>query len=100
MLVSPDGIDGSGYMYFGSNRCINFDKDIWFELGKSIRKRHRRVFQDHIKNIHNDIVKPFMVIILKYDKRIREMNDLVNYFPPPPMKGRWFKSYYWAVRNK
>ena len=73
-----DGVDSSGNMYLGTDRCLSSEKDIWFELGKSMRKKHRSVLQYHVRKIHNDIVKTFRVGILQYSKRVREMNDPEN----------------------
>ena len=49
-------------------------------------KKHRRVFQDHVKYIHNDIVKPSRVVILQYTKRVHDIHYIVKYLPPPSMK--------------
>ena len=65
------GTDANRNYYLGMDKCINFDKDIWFKLGKSMRKKHWSVFQDHVKYIHNDIVKPFRVGILQYAQHVR-----------------------------
>ena len=50
-------------------------------------RKDQNVYQDHMKYVHNDIVKPFKVKILRYDERVREMHDLVKYLTPPSMKG-------------
>ena len=71
-----DGVDGSGNMYLGQDRCLDFEKDIWFELGKSMWKKNRRDFREYVKYIHNDIVKPFRVGIILYTKHINSMNNL------------------------
>ena len=52
------GIESEGTDYSVAERCIEFEKDIWFKLGKSMWKKHQSVFQYHVKYIHNDIVKP------------------------------------------
>ena len=77
-MVNQYGIDVDGNYYLGADKCINFEKDTWFKLGKSMWKKHQSFFQDHIKYIHNNIVKPFRVVILQYDERVREMHDLAK----------------------
>ena len=57
-------------------------------LGKSVWKNHRSVFQDHVKYIHNDIVKPFIFFILQYAEHFHRIHNLENYLPPPSMKGK------------
>ena len=63
-------------------------------------KKNQSVFQDHVKYIHNDIVKPFIVVILQYAERVREMQDLENSLHPPSMKVVGFESASWYVRSK
>ena len=46
--------------------------------------------------IHNDIVKPFKIKILRYAERMCEMNDLANYLPPPSMKGKSAEADSWT----
>ena len=49
-------------------------------------KKHQRFFQDHVKYIHNDIVKPFIVDILQYAEHVCKMHDLAKYLPPSMIK--------------
>ena len=78
-----DGLDSYRTAYSDADRCIDFEKDIWFELGKRMWKKHWRVFQDHVIYIHNDITKPFRIGILQYANSVREMHNLEKYLPPP-----------------
>ena len=82
------------------DRSINSEKYIWFDLGKIVWKKHCSVFQDHIKYIHKDIVKPFQVAIIRYDDRVQEMHDPAKYLPPPLVKGKSYESDNWDVREK
>ena len=63
-------------------------------------RKHQSVYQDHLKYIHNDIVKPFRVGIIRYAERVQEMHGLAKYLPPPPMKGKNFDEASWKLRNK
>ena len=76
-------IDRLGDLVTGPECGAYFEKYLWFELVKSICRKHRSTFQDHIKYIHNNIVNPFRVGILQYSELIREMQDLFKYLPPP-----------------
>ena len=53
-----------------------------------------------MKYIHNYIVKPFKVKILRYAKRVSEMHDLAKYLPPPLMKGDSAKADNCIVYNQ
>ena len=67
----------------GAEHCNGTKEEIWFDLRKSICRKHWSTFQDHVKYIHNEIVKPFRVNILHYGERVREMHDIYKYLPPP-----------------
>ena len=41
-------------------------------------RKHQSVYQDNMKYVRNDIVKPFRVKILRYAKRVREMHELAK----------------------
>ena len=64
-------LDDYGVSYLRLDKCIDFETEIYFKLGKSMLKKHRSVFQDHVKYIHNDILKPLRVGILHYDERFQ-----------------------------
>ena len=63
-------------------------------------RKHRSNFQDHVKYIHNEILKPFIVGIIQYADHIHEMHDIGKYLPPSSMKGQEYDEAYWAVRDK
>ena len=63
-------------------------------------RKHRSVYQDHMKYIHNDIVKTFKEKILCYSERMREMHDLDKYLPASLMKGESAEAANWTVRNQ
>ena len=63
-------------------------------------KKHRSVIQDHVKYIHNDIVKPFRFGILQYSERVHEMHNLAKYLPPPSKKGVGFEEASGDVRDR
>ena len=83
-----------------TNKCVYFDKEVFFELGKCMWRNHHSVFQDHQKYIRDDVVKPFHVIILHYAERVQGMHSLEKYLPLPLMKGKSFKADNWKFREK
>ena len=58
---------------------------------------HRSVYQDHLKYVCNDIVKPFRFGILHYAERVMDMHDLGKYLPPPSIKGKRYEEDNWKV---
>ena len=82
------------------DKCVDFERGVWFELGECMWIKHRSVYQDHLKYICDDIVKPFRVRIPRYSDRVREMHDLVKYLPPPSMNVVSYEAANWKVRDQ
>ena len=96
-------MDTTGYVghpYLSIDKCVDFERKLWFKLGKCMWRKNRSVYQDHIKYGHNDIMKPFKVKMLRYAKRVREMHDLAKYLPQPSMKGESDMVDNWIFQNK
>ena len=63
-------------------------------------RKHRSIFQDHLKYIWNGIVKPFRVVILCYSERVQNMHGPGKYLFSPLMKGKSFDETSWKVSDK
>ena len=63
-------------------------------------EKHQIVYQDRMKYVYNDILKPFKVKIIRYAERVRDMHDLAKYLPPPSMKGDIAMADNWSIHNK
>ena len=74
-------VDSDGNVVTGEKIWAKFKKEFWFELGKSMWRKHSSIFQYHVKYIYNDIVKLFGVYILQNAKRVCEMNDIFRFLP-------------------
>ena len=98
-LAKSDGINDNWDAYMGLEKCVDFKKELWFELVKCMWSKHPSVFQNHLEYICNDIVKQFRVIILFYSERVQDIHYLAKYIPPPLMKGESFNEASWKVRN-
>ena len=61
--------------------------------------KHWSTFQDKVKYIQNNIVKPLRVIILQYTKHIPEIHELAKYLTPPSNKGDKYDQYNLIVHN-
>ena len=76
-----ENTDTTGYdrhAYLTLDKCVDFERELWFELVKCMWRNHRSVYQDHINCIRNDILKTFCVKIIRYNKHIIEMHDLAK----------------------
>ena len=83
----------------GEECCKYFEKEFWFELGKSMQKKQRSNFHDHMKYINNNIVKTFREIILQYADRFHDMHNPTIYLPKPSKNRDIFDQEYWRVCN-
>ena len=92
------GYDGHEYLTW--DKCIEFNRELWCELGECMWRKHQNVYQDHMKYICNDIVNTLKVKILYYAERVREMHELAKYLPPPSMKGEIYEAANYTVRNQ
>ena len=98
--AKTDNSGYDGYPYLANDKCVEFERELWFELGKCMWRKHRSVYQDHMKYVCNDIEKPFKVKILRYSESVREMHDLAKYLPPPSMKAESAMAANLYVRNE
>ena len=62
--------------------------------------KHRSVFQDPVKYIQNDILKPFRVDIIRYDELDCLMHNLAKYVPPRSIKGDDYDKIDWKFCDK
>ena len=53
------GYDGNPYL--ANDKYVDFERELWFELGKCIWIKHWIVYQDHMKYVRNNIFKPLKV---------------------------------------
>ena len=67
-----------GYDSLAKDKCLDFNRELWLELGQCMWRKHWSVYQDHMKYDRNDVVKPFKVKVLHYAKRVRDMHDLTK----------------------
>ena len=86
-----------GHYYLARDKCVDFGRELWFELVKFMWRKHRSVYQYHMKYVCNDTVKPFIFKILLYSERVRYMNNLANYLPLPSMKGESAEASNWMT---
>ena len=98
--AKSNGIGYDGDAYLGLEKCVDFEKELWFELGKAMCRKHQIVYQGHLKYIHSDIVKPFHVGILRYTERVQDMHDLAKQLPPLSIKGDGYESDNWKVHDE
>jgi hypothetical protein len=80
----------------GSESAKEFEKLLWFELGKLIWKDHRQVYYEHIEYLQQNICKPFKRTMVQNISRVREMCDYCIYLlQPPSLKGQDFLEAKW-----
>ena len=85
--------------YLARDKCVDFERELWFELGNCMWRKHQSIYQDHMNYVCNDTLKPFKIKILRYAERVSEMHDLAKYLPPPSMKGETSEADNWTLCN-
>jgi hypothetical protein len=84
----------------GNKSAEQFEKLLWFELGKLIWKDHRQVYHEHIEYLQQNINKPLKWPMIRYIGRFREMFDYCLYLQPHSFKDQSFKEACWDERDK
>ena len=59
--MKTDNIGYDGHDYLAMDKLVDFDRELWLELGKCMWRKHWIVYHNHMKYVCNDIVKPFKV---------------------------------------
>ena len=90
--TKKNGLAYDRYTYLRLKKYVNSEKEIWFDFGKAMWRKHRRVFQEHLNYIQNYTVKPFCAGIIRYAKRVKDMHDLAKHSTPSFDEGRWLRS--------
>ena len=90
-------VDKAGYLFNRPERWAYFHNWSWLDFGKSMWRKHWGKLQEHVKYIHNGIMKPFRVAILQYPDTVRNMHVLAKYPPPPSIESREYNEAYWSV---
>ena len=83
-----DLLDDGGYNIIAEDHYKNIEHNLWLQLGNSMRKNHRSVFNDHIKFVNNCIKKTYEVVMLHYTKILCEIHVIICSTPLTSKKGR------------
>ena len=62
--AKTDTIGYDGHPYLAIDKCVDFKRELWFKLEKYMWRKHQSIYQDNMKYVCNNIVKPFKVKIL------------------------------------
>ena len=76
--AKSDTIRYDRHAYLAIDKCVDFERELWFDLRKCMWRKNRSVYQDHMTYVRNDIVKLLKVKILCYDERMQEMHELAK----------------------
>ena len=98
--AKTDATEYDGHPYLANDKYVDFERELLFELGKCTWRNHWSVYQDHMKYVCNDTVKPFKVKILRYAEHVCETHDPEKYLPTPSMKGYSAIEANWSVCNE
>ena len=57
-----------------------------------IWKKHRSVFDDHLRYVQNDVTNTYKERIIKYTEFMHEMINLSQYLSPTCIKGEYYRN--------
>ena len=75
-MAKSDTIRYDGHAYLAIDKCVDYERELWFDLVKCMWRKYQTVYLDRMKYVRNDILKPFKVKILRYAKRVQKMHEL------------------------
>ena len=47
------------HAYLAMDKCVGFERELWFYLGKCTWRKHQSVYHEDLNYIRNYILKPF-----------------------------------------
>ena len=95
-----DTIGYEGHDYSARDKCVDFGRALWLELGDCMCRKHWSVYQDHMKYVRNENVKPFKIKTLRYSENVCEMHEIAKCLPTTLINGEIAMSDKWNVRNE
>ena len=69
-MAKSDTIRYDGHAYLAIDKCVDYERELWFDLVKCMWRKYQTVYLDRMKYVRNDILKPFKVKILRYTERV------------------------------
>ena len=79
--------------------CIRFERLVMFELGTRAWRTHNDAYDEHVRYLKNDIVKPITMSVQELILRFEDMYLLKDFIQPPSKKGQTASEANWIRRN-
>ena len=85
LKTEPDQENGpvNKNLLTGAECCTEFDRMVNFEIGKQAWETPHEVYEDHLRYLSNDIVKPLAMSVTELVLRFDRMYALKKFLPPP-----------------
>ena len=62
----------------GEEHCANFERHIYYKIGKIIWHDHGSVYEEQLKYLQNDICKPYKYSMIQYTERVRDLFEILK----------------------
>jgi hypothetical protein len=85
----------------GDEYCTEFEHRVWFQLYRHMWRDSRQAYDDQIRYLEVDIVKPRVLGVLDMLRRVEQMFRLQLHLPPPRIvANETYESADWVKRDK
>jgi len=96
--VADETVD-NGLLKVGTLACISFENHIWFNRGMLLWVNHHDCFEEQLRYLQNDIVKPCKMSVIESVKRVEIIFKYMPFLPPPSSKNMTYDQADWKKRN-
>ena len=83
----------------GDEYCTEFEHRVWFQLYRHMWRDSRQAYDDQLRYLEVDIVKPRVLGVLDMLRRVEQMFRLQLHLPPPSIANQTYESADWGKRD-
>ena len=80
--------------------CLHYERLVMFEVGIKAWRTHNDVYDEHMRYLKNDIVKPINMSIQELLDRVEDMYLFKQFIQPPSKKGQDAGDANWKKRDE
>jgi len=92
--------EGEEDVLTGKESCAEFDWIVNFEIGKLAWETPHKVYEDHLRYLGNDIIKPLAMTVKELELCFDKMYSLKKYLPPPHKRDEDAFDANWSKKNE
>ena len=98
-LERASQVKGGAVFMTGDEYCTEFEHRVWFQLYRHMWRDSRQAYDDQLRYLEVDIVKPRVLGVLDMLRRVEQMFRLQLHLPPPSIANQTYESADWGKRD-